>query len=32
MAACESDHLDIAIEMGEIVKCIRKLKRREVMN
>ena len=24
--SCEDDHLDIAIEKGEIVKCIRKLK------
>ena len=28
---CEDDLLDIAIEKGEIVKCIRKLKQAEVM-
>ena len=25
--SCEDDHLDIAIGKGEIVKCIRKIKR-----
>ena len=30
-ASCEDDRLDIAIEKGEIVKCIRIIKRGEVM-